>query len=1420
MNAGVQYGQQMNLRPGIALSAEQMCKLTADMVWLVNQSVTLADGSQQTVLVPQVYARLSEGDVRGNGALMSGGQVDLAAGSALNNSGTLSARTRLNVNAQDLTNSGTIAGRSVVSLTAENVNNLGGRVGGNDVSVTARQDLNNIGGSISAVSSLSASAGRDLNIQTTTQSTTTQVGSANFNRTGIDRVAGLYVSGGVGALVASAGRDLNLTAAAVSNAGTGDTKLSAGNNLNLNTVTTRASQSIDWDANNYLRQSNSQDVGSQVNAAGKLTLSAGQDLNAKAAQVSAGQELKATAGNNLNITAGEASQSLDKATQFTSKDLLSSSTTTTRERSQSTSAIGSNFEGNSVSIQAGQDLTVKGSNVLADQDVILKAGGNVNIEAAQNTNSQSSFNQTTKSGLLSGGGLSVTLGKQMQSVDSQGQSTTAAGSTVGSTGGNVTINAGKTYTQTGSDILTPGLNSPSGSGDINISAQQVDINEARETGSQSTEQKFKQSGLTLAITSPVISALQTASSQLQAAGNTSSGRMQALAAANAGFNLKQGADAIKAGQGDANGMVKTGATNPDGTLETVQGNAADKAGGIGISLSLGASSSQSKQQSSADTAKGSNLNAGGNVTIQATGAGANSDITVRGSSITAAGTTALKADDQVNIVAAQNTTTESSNSTNSSGSIGVGMQLGAGGAKAGVTVSASAGNGQGAGNSTTYTNSQVAGNNVNIQSGGDTNILGGVVKGDQVTANVGGNLNIESLQDSSQYKEKSQQVGGSVTVGPAAGGSVNLAATKINSDYKSVNEQSVIRAGDGGFNVNVQGKTELMGGQITSKQAAIDSNKNSYEAKQGTSTTDLNNSANYSAQSVSVGIGAGALPGKSASAGMSGVGFGSDSGSASSVTTAGISDVTGNAAARTGDKSTSINPIFNKEQVKAEVNAQVAITSEFGKQASKAVGDYAGNQLKDLSNKANAEIDPVQKAALQAEAAKWDEGGAYRVAMHTAIGGLTGGTAGAVGAGAGSAAAPTLNELQGQLQQGLQNAGLGESASKVIAGLASGTTAAAIGAAASGGSVAGGATAFNADMNNRQLHPTEVKWIKDNAKRYAQQQGVSEAEAEKQLAQQAFRQVQFGVEGATDVSAQAFLKQAGNQQLPGDSNVPGQNVGYMFYATPAQKADPSMYAQAVVSDPQALAFYAKQGLVQPSTANLLAAAQKDSKVRGALGTATAGAGALAVGVTMPAAASWCLSNPVACNRVVIAGGEIAAGDALGPTGLAIGGAGAAAAGLKSVRSADEVNAAMKAVGKDAAWSPGTAVINAELKPGTKVQMVVSEADLMEARAKNLGLPMGSWASFDDVASQAAARQDLALPQRYKSDVKYVIEYEVVKPLDANIGFIGKQNEPSGQLYRGGATQTEFLWSTLPPGARRQDYLKPVGEPKPLSVLTK
>jgi filamentous hemagglutinin len=240
----------------------------------------------------------------------------------------------------------------------------------------------------------------------------------------------------------------------------------------------------------------------------------------------------------------------------------------------------------------------------------------------------------------------------------------------------------------------------------------------------------------------------------------------------------------------------------------------------------------------------------------------------------------------------------------------MGVSVGATGLSA--TASASRGQGQGAGEGTGQTNTQVSGQSVQISSGGDTTLRGAVVQGERVAANVGGNLTIDSLQDRSQYRETSQQIGGSVAVGSAPGGSLSAGRTAITSNYQSVGEQSALRAGDGGFQVNVQGNTTLTGGAITSSQGAVDSHKNNFTTAGQTAAqaqqsgalalNDVNNSARFEARGASVGLGAGAAtPGASLSASLSGVGIGSTAGQASSTTVAAISGLAGNVAARTGD---------------------------------------------------------------------------------------------------------------------------------------------------------------------------------------------------------------------------------------------------------------------------------------------------------------------------------------------------------------------------------------------------------------------------------------------------------------------------------------------------------------------------------------
>src|SRR3990167_7293474 len=161
MNAGVTYAQSHNLRPGIALTAEQVSRLTSDVVWLVEKDVTLPDGSTQRALVPQVYAIVRDGDLSNTGSLFSGKSVQLAASGDITNSGIFSAQQ--------------------LDLKAANLNNNAGTVTGQQVSIATTQDINNKGGTLSAKSSLSMVAGRDINNITRIQA------ASGANKTTLDR---------------------------------------------------------------------------------------------------------------------------------------------------------------------------------------------------------------------------------------------------------------------------------------------------------------------------------------------------------------------------------------------------------------------------------------------------------------------------------------------------------------------------------------------------------------------------------------------------------------------------------------------------------------------------------------------------------------------------------------------------------------------------------------------------------------------------------------------------------------------------------------------------------------------------------------------------------------------------------------------------------------------------------------------------------------------------------------------------------------------------------------------------------------------------------------------------------------------------------------------------------------------------------
>jgi filamentous hemagglutinin len=600
MDNGLTYAKQWGLRPGVALSPEQVSQLTSDIVWLVTQDVQLADGSTQSVLVPQVYVRVQAGDLDGSGALLAGREVNI------NLTG-------------DFTSSGTVAGRNLVNIGADNIRNMGGTISAGTLALQATEDIDNVGGTLKAQNAALLSAGRDLNLTSTTQSSSNTVGANSFSQTGIDRVAGLYVSGPAGVLLASAGNNINLTAAQIHNAGTGLTQLNAGKDLNLSAVNASVSQRVVWDADNRHSQSASMDVGSQVKGAGDLVLNAGQDINAKAATVSAGQTLNVAAGRDVNIVAGQATQSLDEAHKHTSKGFMSKTTVATHDQQESTTALGSSLEGGSVNVLAGRDLTVKGSSIVADQNLSLDAARNLSVLSAEDTATSSNSTQVKKSGLSGGyasGNLSVGYGKSTTSTQGNNASVTQHESTIGALNGSAKLKSGETLQVVASDLAAKE--------NLTLIGKNVDLSAAQNTSDTQQSASSKSSGFSVGVT------------------------VNPLAAA-------KGAYKESTKNSSSSGTIGKLTSKADGVADGLW------AATTAVTVQFGSKSANSNQNQLTSTARTTSLNAGKDLTILATDGSINS----QGTQMSAAGNAMIVAKDSIKLDVAHNTETASQDAKSS-----------------------------------------------------------------------------------------------------------------------------------------------------------------------------------------------------------------------------------------------------------------------------------------------------------------------------------------------------------------------------------------------------------------------------------------------------------------------------------------------------------------------------------------------------------------------------------------------------------------------------------------------------------------------------------------------------------------------------------------------------------------------------------
>jgi filamentous hemagglutinin family protein len=377
MNAGVTYANAFNLRPGIALSAEQVAQLTSDIVWLQQETVILPDGTKTVALVPQVYLALRSGDLAPSGALLSGAALHITSSG-------------------DTTNTGTILGRNVVQINANTVNNLGGSIRSEAMAITAAQDINNTGGTITAQNQLTLDAGRDINSNSTTASATSSAGNSTVTNTTVDRVAGLYVTGEAGILLASAGRDINLIASIVSNSSAnGQTVLGAQRDINLGTVQTSQTSNQERDSGNFRRATSTAEAGTTIQTPGNIRLEAANDITARAAQLSAGKALDATAGNNIIVQAGQTTTQVDQMASASGSDLFTTSSIQTQRQSSSATAQRSTLGGQSVNVSAGNTLVSVGTEFKAGDRLKVEGKDQTLLYETQNVSQSSNTTHTT-----------------------------------------------------------------------------------------------------------------------------------------------------------------------------------------------------------------------------------------------------------------------------------------------------------------------------------------------------------------------------------------------------------------------------------------------------------------------------------------------------------------------------------------------------------------------------------------------------------------------------------------------------------------------------------------------------------------------------------------------------------------------------------------------------------------------------------------------------------------------------------------------------------------------------------------------------------------------------------------------------------------------------------------------------------------
>ena len=654
-----------------------------------------------------------------------------------------------------------------------------------------------------------------------------------------------------GSLIFDAGRDINLIAALV-NAGS-NASLFASRDLVVGGLGSSKVLQRTYALNSSISGTSTEAFeeydATSLSAGGNLTLRAGQELEVTGASVNSGGNLTGIAatgtayvsgadvsalgnlyivGNATKIIGSINNNSFDETVRKVKRGFLSKKTTTTVTSNAVQTVFASNLSGNNINLHSNTDVSILDANVAANNSVDIAAGGDIGIGSVTTDSSYYSSTKIKKSGFsFGGGGFFLGVSKSTNNVTTDVLSN--AGSLIGAAEGTVRISAGAFG---------------AGNGDLGIAGSRIAALEnvvlAGDTvkifnniDSTTTATFFKSSsfGITRSFGSNLVNSANTIAALAKTASKTSNNRVQAVSLLAAGLAVKNGYDAAKQ------------------VVQSIKSGTGDL--GITESISLGFNKTTASSLTIDENAVASQV-VGGDIVILARGGVGQTGVSILGSDVTATRNLNIFSNSDVIIGAGTENDVFSGNSSSFGVSLGVSSSLSLSNGSVGFTPpTVSLGFNS---SKSSYSGRDVTARPTILGAGAKATIdtLGTLLlEGSQLAANKvevnAGSLNIISLQNTSDYISRSRNFGINITYNGSFGVNGSYGSTNYTGTFKAVQDLAGIRAGAGGFDLDVVSNTFLNGGVIASTAAA----SLNQLATGSIIARNINNYENYKASTVS-----------------------------------------------------------------------------------------------------------------------------------------------------------------------------------------------------------------------------------------------------------------------------------------------------------------------------------------------------------------------------------------------------------------------------------------------------------------------------------------------------------------------------------------------------------------------------------------